>query len=1041
MKNRKFFVSMAILGMALTLALAQPSVPSGGGGAVQFSNCPEITASRVLSSWNLSCRINATAGNITVTLPPAVSGAGRVTTLIRSDSSANTVTIQGANGVSINGSSTLAFTGQWDGAIIQSNGVNYAVIGKPGVSGQMVDYARVSRTTNQTLALNGDVLFNSAVQGNIPYNPATGIFTLSVGKTYALKAGLKTRANTTSGYVVYQWVNVANTPLTGGTEGVDMQVQTALNEGSGAIASAIFTPSTLNTQVKVRVTGTFGGPTLEADSVRSWAEITQLGTTGVSSFGGATASSSGTAGFVPAPVAGEQDKCLTGAGTWGTCGGGTLNPVSVLGGPFTLSWDTSYSINASGGNYNLILPSPTGNADREIELCYNSQTNSQVVTIDKDPASVLIGGTTASTLVLTSVGSCHRIKSFDSYTRVISERKPEVGTAAPITQKNLLGEVAILARACEDVNGWLCMDGRAISRTTYADLFNLMTNTLSVTTINGSAIVEPVSIGVANNNALLGAVVESPNVQGGATISSVTNYDPETRGAVGMSTTDTTSVALSPTYTDPRIFGAALLNTRIVGANINATARLTATSTAPNVVGLGIVTREGGFPFLAHSVNQAPFTYRPFIAPAEMLGITPGTEARVEFSSASTSFIPVASGTRIVSGVDKLYWNRGFLSTGTVTNPYCNGAATGAFATTCGAQVSAVYPGQRITTNLWTGGANTIIRAQTCPNGKVTATAIAVGGSTFTITEAYSPTTFGTAQHLYTGDFIRIGQRVFGVRQTNMTNGSGANYVVTLDRAVTEAIPAGTAIVCLGRAAAYPSVNQPTITVATVGNFTVGSTVNFTLSSTTGMEIHDYLYPQTNASWGCRITALAGNVVTCLMEAGTAAAQTNAIGQFVYRAPRFELRRPTGVLAPAITSVLTLSSLSNFTVLDRNVLADSQVMNYTNQSYQIGGVVTMNLARTGFTPFGTDQVINMIPRLNITLAAIAAGVTTFRILPYGQGDGVTTFNLPDARGRVLATVGKNGAQTVTANLNFQVGSTAPVATVLGVGSPFIFAGP
>lgn len=61
--------------------------------------------------------------------------------------------------------------------------------------------------------------------------------------------------------------------------------------------------------------------------------------TGAGDMQGATAGQSGVHGLVPAPAAGDQDKVLTGAGTWET-------PASGGGIP-------DYSITITSGNYDL----------------------------------------------------------------------------------------------------------------------------------------------------------------------------------------------------------------------------------------------------------------------------------------------------------------------------------------------------------------------------------------------------------------------------------------------------------------------------------------------------------------------------------------------------------------------------------------------------------------------------------------------------------------------------------------------------------------
>jgi len=123
--------------------------------------------------------------------------------------------------------------------------------------------------------INTDVLFNTLSTGTLPYNAATGVFTLTAGQTYELQASLKTRA-TTAGYVQYEWVDaITNAAIAGATVGIDVHATTGLAEGNGGRAYVpSYTPVSTQT-VKVRVTGTSGAG-LVADADRSYAVVRQL---------------------------------------------------------------------------------------------------------------------------------------------------------------------------------------------------------------------------------------------------------------------------------------------------------------------------------------------------------------------------------------------------------------------------------------------------------------------------------------------------------------------------------------------------------------------------------------------------------------------------------------------------------------------------------------------------------------------------------------------------------------------------------------------
>lgn len=69
--------------------------------------------------------VDATAGNLTVYLPSTPAGITR--TVIKQDSSANTVTIDG-NGANINGSGTYVLNAQYDSITVAPTGVEWLII-------------------------------------------------------------------------------------------------------------------------------------------------------------------------------------------------------------------------------------------------------------------------------------------------------------------------------------------------------------------------------------------------------------------------------------------------------------------------------------------------------------------------------------------------------------------------------------------------------------------------------------------------------------------------------------------------------------------------------------------------------------------------------------------------------------------------------------------------------------------------------------------------------------------------------------------------
>ncbi len=72
--------------------------------------------------------MNATSGNLTVTLPAAAGKVGWVYNIKKTDSSENTVTIDGNASETIDGETTLVLTLQYQSVSILSDGSNWHII-------------------------------------------------------------------------------------------------------------------------------------------------------------------------------------------------------------------------------------------------------------------------------------------------------------------------------------------------------------------------------------------------------------------------------------------------------------------------------------------------------------------------------------------------------------------------------------------------------------------------------------------------------------------------------------------------------------------------------------------------------------------------------------------------------------------------------------------------------------------------------------------------------------------------------------------------
>lgn len=97
------------------------------GAAVAFP-IATIVASGTLTDAHYTVNCNATSGAIVVGLPGASSAAGRMYHVRKSDSSANTVTLDAAGAETINGAATQAITTQYEVLTIQSDGTGWVIL-------------------------------------------------------------------------------------------------------------------------------------------------------------------------------------------------------------------------------------------------------------------------------------------------------------------------------------------------------------------------------------------------------------------------------------------------------------------------------------------------------------------------------------------------------------------------------------------------------------------------------------------------------------------------------------------------------------------------------------------------------------------------------------------------------------------------------------------------------------------------------------------------------------------------------------------------
>jgi len=86
------------------------------------------TANYTLTSTDYTILVDATSGNLTMTLPSASSSTGRIYNIKKIDASANTVTLQANGAELIDGTNTKVISMQWSNINIQSNGTSWYIL-------------------------------------------------------------------------------------------------------------------------------------------------------------------------------------------------------------------------------------------------------------------------------------------------------------------------------------------------------------------------------------------------------------------------------------------------------------------------------------------------------------------------------------------------------------------------------------------------------------------------------------------------------------------------------------------------------------------------------------------------------------------------------------------------------------------------------------------------------------------------------------------------------------------------------------------------
>ena len=253
--------------------------------------------------------------------------------------------------VTVGGNGDFSSTGSYPWFDVQ------VISGNAPVTGQSVDYAIASLSTNQSISAVGNVSFNTIQGAGITLT--NGGFNLLANKTYKLEGSV---GGSSTGYIYYAWVDAANTIIGGSSIGSVMKAGSAFSDSPQDKAVAIYTP-TSNTTVYLRVLTISGTsvayPSLATPAYSStWATIQQVGSSA----------------FV-------NPWTLSGTNTYNTTGNvgiGNNTPTQAL--------DVTGNVNVTG---KINLTDPTGNVTTKVAGFVDAGT---YVTLDNVRATVNTSG-------------------------------------------------------------------------------------------------------------------------------------------------------------------------------------------------------------------------------------------------------------------------------------------------------------------------------------------------------------------------------------------------------------------------------------------------------------------------------------------------------------------------------------------------------------------------------------------------------------------------------------------------------------------------
>jgi hypothetical protein len=202
-----------------------------------------------------------------------------------------------------------------DGQLAIVNGITYRYSSSSvswtrsiTTTGFLADYVQVWNSTQiNGMGIDVDIIFDTlGSSSGIPYNPSTGVFDLTAGRTYELNASptWSNFTNVASGYLSYTWVDaVTNVQIQGASlgtlVGIAVPLNTSTNQDPNSALTMIYTPQT-DRSIKLRIIDAVGTARLNGGSgcVASIKQLNSNSMAGNITIGGGANSVSSSTGSV-----------------------------------------------------------------------------------------------------------------------------------------------------------------------------------------------------------------------------------------------------------------------------------------------------------------------------------------------------------------------------------------------------------------------------------------------------------------------------------------------------------------------------------------------------------------------------------------------------------------------------------------------------------------------------------------------------------------------------------------------------------------------